>query len=56
VEGYGEHYDNVRRNSAVGYVTPKDMLAGHQQALQVERNRKSGAAPKQRQTRRQQAA
>jgi hypothetical protein len=23
-----EHYNNVRLNSAIGYVTPKDMLAG----------------------------
>ncbi len=28
VEGYVEHYNNVRLNSAVGYLTPKDMLAG----------------------------
>jgi len=28
VEGYVEHYNNVRLNSAVGYITPKDMLAG----------------------------
>jgi putative transposase len=31
VEGYVEHYNNVRLNSAVGYITPKDMLAGRQQ-------------------------
>src|SRR5215470_7084207 len=28
VEGYVEHYNNVRLNSAIGYITPKDMLAG----------------------------
>src|SRR5262249_1684300 len=28
VEGYVDHYNNVRLNSATGYVTPKDMLAG----------------------------
>ena len=28
VEGYVEHYNNVRLNSATGYITPKDMLAG----------------------------
>ena len=28
VEGYVHHYNNVRLNSAVGYITPKDMLAG----------------------------
>ena len=29
--GYVEHYNNVRLNSAVGYITPADMLAGRQQ-------------------------
>ena len=29
VEGYVEHYNNVRLNSAIGYMTPKDMLAGN---------------------------
>ncbi len=28
VKGYVEHYNGVRLNSAIGYVTPKDMLAG----------------------------
>jgi Integrase core domain len=27
VEGYVEHYNNVRLNSAAGYITPKDLLA-----------------------------
>jgi hypothetical protein len=27
VEGYVPHYNDVRLNSAVGYITPKDMLA-----------------------------
>jgi hypothetical protein len=40
-----EHYNDVRLNSAIGYITPKDMLAGHQQEIR-----------KQRQIRRQQAA
>src|SRR5207247_5692727 len=40
VEGYVEHYNNVRPNSAIGYITPKDMLAGHQQEIQAERDRK----------------
>jgi transposase InsO family protein len=32
VSGYVDHYNNVRLNSATGYITPKDMLAGRQQA------------------------
>jgi len=40
VEGYVEHYNNVRLNSAVGYITPKDMLAGRQQEIHAERDRK----------------
>jgi hypothetical protein len=31
IKGYVEHYNNIRLNSAIGYITPKDMLAGHQQ-------------------------
>ena len=56
VEGYVEHYNNVRLNSATGYITPKDMLAGHQQEIQAKRDRKLEAARKHRQIRRQQAA
>src|SRR5258707_9582469 len=52
VEGYVEHYNNVRLNSAVGYITPKDMLAGRQQEIHAERDRKLEAARKQRQIRR----
>jgi len=40
VNGYVEHYNNVRLNSAIGYITPKDMLAGHQQKIQAKRDRK----------------
>jgi hypothetical protein len=40
VEGYVDYYNNVRLNSAVGYVTPKDMLAGRQQEIHDERDRK----------------
>ena len=25
-----EHYNNFRPNSAISYITPKDLLAGHQ--------------------------
>ena len=40
----------------IGYVTPKDMLAGHQQEIQAERDRKLDAAKEQRKNRRQRAA
>ena len=51
-----DHYNNVRLNSATGYITPKDMLAGRQQEIHAERDRKLEAARKQRQIRRQRAA
>src|SRR5437763_14643539 len=56
VEGYVDHYNNVRLNSAVGYITPKDMLAGRQLEIHAERDRKLELARKQRQVRRQQPA
>jgi putative transposase len=56
VEGYVEHYNNVRLNSAIGYITPKDMLAGRQREIHAERDRKLEVARKHRQVRRQQAA
>jgi transposase InsO family protein len=56
VEGYVEHYNNVRLNSATGYITPKEVLAGHQQEIHAERDRKLEAARQQRQGHRQQAA
>jgi hypothetical protein len=40
-----DHYNNVRLNSATGYVTPKDMLAGRQQEIHAERDWKLEAAP-----------
>ena len=51
-----EHYNDVRLNSAIGYITPKDMLAGCQQEIHAERDRKLEEARKQRQIHRQQAA
>jgi hypothetical protein len=42
--------------SAIGYITPKDMLAGYQQEIQAERDRKLGAAREQRKNGRQRAA
>jgi len=37
---------NVRLNSATGYITPKDMLAGRQQDIHAERDQKLVAARK----------
>jgi putative transposase len=56
VRGYAEHYNNVRLNSAISHITPKDMLAKHQQVIQADRARKLEAAREQRKNRRQQAA
>jgi len=46
---------DVRLNSATGYITPKDVLAGPQQEINAERDGKLEAAREQRQSRRQQA-
>jgi len=56
VQGYVEHYNNIRLNSAIGYITPRDMLAGRQQVIHAERDRKLAAARQQRRIRRQQVA
>jgi transposase InsO family protein len=56
VEGYVEHYNNVRLSSAIGYITPHDMLMGRQANIHSERDRKLEAARQQRQSHRQQAA
>ena len=48
-------FSDVRLNSATGYITPKDMLAGRQQDIHAERERKLEAVRKQRQIRRKQA-
>jgi transposase InsO family protein len=55
VQGYVDHYNNVRLNSATGYITPNDTLAGHQQEAHAERDRKSEAAREQRQIHRSRA-
>ena len=56
VQAYVEHYNSTRLNGAIGYITPKDMLAGRQHEIYIERDRKLEAARQQRQSRRQQAA
>jgi transposase InsO family protein len=56
VRSYVEHYNTIRLNAAVGYVTPKDMLAGRQQEIQADRDRKLEAAREHRKNRPQRAA
>jgi putative transposase len=55
-ETYVEHYNTIRLNAAVGYVTPKDILAGRQQEIQADRDRKLEAAREHRKNRAQRAA
>lgn len=56
VQGYVEYYNNSRLNSAIGYITPKNILAGRQQEIHAERDRRLEQARCQRQLRRRQAA
>ena len=39
VEGYVEHYNNVRLNTATGYITPKDCSPGKAKHIVIEANR-----------------
>ena len=52
---YVEHYNNVRLHSAIGYITPADKLAGREQEIWAERDRKLEAAREERKVRRQTA-
>ena len=56
IQQYVDHYNHVRLHSAIGYVTPNDMLRGRQATIHAERDRKLEAARQQRSSRRQQAA
>jgi transposase InsO family protein len=47
-----EHYNTVRLHSAIGYVTPQDMLAGRTQAIHDARDRKLEAARERRKAQR----
>jgi hypothetical protein len=51
-----DHYNNVRLNSATGYITPKDVLAGRPPEIHAERDPNLESARKQRQIHRQQVA
>lgn len=50
---YIEHYNTARLHSAIGYVTPLDMLEGRQATIHAERDRKLAEARDQRRQRRQ---
>ena len=56
VYSQAEERNNIRLNSATGYITAQEMLAGRQQDIHAERDRKLEAARKQLQIRRQEAA
>jgi len=51
-----DHYNTVRLHSAIGYITPADMLAGRQAEIHAARDRKLEEARRERKTRRQQAS
>jgi transposase InsO family protein len=52
VQRYVEYYNAARLHSAIGYVTPNDLLAGRAAAIWAERDRKLEAAREQRRLRR----
>jgi putative transposase len=54
IQTYVDHYNTVRLHSAIGYVTPQDMLAGREAEIHAARDRKLEQARRQRQLRRQQ--
>lgn len=48
IEQYVQVYNDERLHSSIGYITPKDMLAGHQQHIHADRDRKLEQARKRR--------
>lgn len=56
IQQYVDHYNTVRLHSAIGFITPADMLAGRQAEIHAARDRKLEEARQLRQKRRQQAA
>ena len=53
VTDYVTHYNTVRLHSAIGYVTPKDKLEGHDKDIFAQRDRKLAEARERRRTLRQ---
>jgi putative transposase len=56
IQQYVDRYHTVRLPSAIGFLTPADVLAGRQAEIHAARDRKLEEARQQRQKRRQQAA
>jgi hypothetical protein len=56
IQTYVDRYNTVRLHSAIGYVTPQDMLAGRQAEIHAARDHKLEEARRRRQLHRQQAA
>lgn len=56
IGSYVTHYNEVRLHSALGYVTPADMLAGLEPVIFAERDRKLEAAREQRAAARREVA
>jgi len=54
IQTYVDRYNTVRLHSAIGYVTPQDMLLGRQAEIHAERDRKLEQARRLRQLRRKQ--
>jgi putative transposase len=55
VADYAEHYNTVRLPSAIGYITPKAKLEGHEAAIFADRDRKLEQARDRRKAKRQTA-
>ena len=53
VDEFVTEYNTVRLHSAIGYVTPQDMLEGRQAAIHAERGKKLEVAREERRQRRQ---